>query len=175
MSPKQLMGVVTLYLMIGLVILFYVVNRFTVCNDPEYNTTLLHRSMSLVAALGILNFARYTVFSGSMGWYYGGVWETQGNLYQFQVGMSHLAFSITALCAYLNGWSTQTEKAILTTYALFLTGSLFTHLYAIVIDRRNVLWRLFSFILLLALIIPLFQIAVHSRDRGQDQCSTSVE
>ena len=76
--------------------------------------------------------------------------------------MTHLSFAAVAVMAYLNDWSSETERAVLTLYVMFLTGTLVTHIYAITLEPANIMWRLLGVLLFVALIVPLYQIAYFS-------------
>lgn len=157
-----MMGYIVYAFIIGLVAVFYLFNKYQVNSDQQYNRALLKKTMPLVGALGVLNFARYTIFSGSMGRFYSGSWAKEGRLYEFNIGLTHLSFSFIAVLAYLNDWGTETERAILGLYVMFLTGGLLTHIYAITLEPTNILWRLMGVLLFIALIVPLYQIAYFS-------------
>lgn len=159
---KQMMGYIVYAFIIGLVAVFYLFNKYQINSDQEYNKALLKKTMPLVGALGILNFARYTIFTGSMGRLYSGSWAKEGRLYEFNIGLTHLSFAAIAVMAYLNDWSSETERAVLALYVMFLTGTLITHIYAITLEPANIMLRLLGLLLFVALIVPLYQIAYFS-------------
>jgi hypothetical protein len=162
MDVKIMMGYIVYAFIIGLVAVFYLFNKYQINNDRDYNIALLKKTMPLVGALGVLNFARYTIFSGSMGEFYSGSWQKEGKLYEFNIGLTHLSFCLAAVMAYLNDWNIETERAILALYVMFLTGTLITHIYAITFEPHNIIWRLMGIMFIIALIIPLYQIAYFS-------------
>jgi hypothetical protein len=64
---------------------------------------------------------------------YGGMWAKEGPLFESQ---ANLSFGIVLLIAHYKKWSIDLKAGVVLAYGIYLSGSMFTHIYEIIKDKH---------------------------------------
>jgi hypothetical protein len=128
--------------------------------NKDVNRKVLSESLPLFGILGILSAFRHIVFAGGLGRKYGGIWEKQGKLFEYEAGIANLAFGI--LCFKSMNESIEVQKSAILGYAIYLFGSMIVHIYIIINESTNFAQKMGTIVAFFTTTLIMFQISILS-------------
>lgn len=128
--------------------------------DKKVNQKILKNVLPWIGVLGILSAFRHIIFSGGLGKKYGGLWNKEGFLFEYEAGIANLAFGI--LCFNAINKDVEVQKSVILGYVIYLFGSMFVHIYVLIKDKSNFGAKIGTIISFLLLSIIIFQVSICS-------------
>ena len=125
-------------------------------SNKDINRKALSESLPWFGILGILSALRHIVFAGGLGRKYGGLWEKQGKLFEYEAGIANVAFGI--LCFKAMNESIEVQKSVILGYAIYLFGSMIVHVYTIINETTNFAQKMGTIVAFFFTTLIMFQI-----------------
>jgi hypothetical protein len=154
------MNISNIIFYLSIIFVGFGVKKYKTTFDKNKNTITLQESLPWFGSLGILSAFRHIIYNGSLGKKYGGIWEKQGKIFEYNDGIANLAFGI--ICFNAIDKNIEVQKSAILSYAIYLFGSMFVHVYALHNDKKNSSYKIGTIIYLLTTTLIMFQISIFS-------------